>query len=94
MQQQSCGGAQLFDIPAVDPDLGGGDMAEHEGNQRVRAVPGEAGDRAGGLPHGGVPRGADWGVLRRDLASVDLPLRHVPAHRSCLLFHHLRLRRD
>ena len=87
MQQQFGGHSQLRDFPPLDPDLGRGDMAEHEGDERVRPLLREARYRAGSFPHDRFSGGFSRRLLPRHLAFVDLSLRDVHTHRFGLLFY-------
>uniref|UniRef100_I1QJ28 Uncharacterized protein n=1 Tax=Oryza glaberrima TaxID=4538 RepID=I1QJ28_ORYGL len=59
--------------------------------RRVRPPPLLAGHRAGGGPHGRLPRGPRRRVLPRHLAALGLPPRHVRPHRRPPRLHRLRL---
>uniref|UniRef100_A0A453KWA2 Uncharacterized protein n=1 Tax=Aegilops tauschii subsp. strangulata TaxID=200361 RepID=A0A453KWA2_AEGTS len=81
-------------LPPLGADPGGGYLAARARRRhRVRAVPGGAGHRPGGLPHARLHRGACRRLLPRDMPPLVLPRRHVPAHRRPPRHHRLRLRR-
>jgi len=92
LQQQRYRTPQFPHLPPLNPDPGGRSVAEQAGHHRVRAVAGEAGDRARRFSDDRLSSRPHRRVLSRVVAPLALPARDVLAHRSSLRLHHLRLR--